>query len=433
MAKTIRIKFKAHEKQQLVADSPARFRVLAAGRRWGKSYLASAEAIKFSLAKKRQVVWCVAPVFQQCKKLWRTILELLPNELIRNINRSELCIELVNGSVIWFKSADNPDSLRGEGINFLVLDEVALFKRQAWEEALRPALSDTKGSALFISTPKSYNFFHELFVKGQDPEEEETKSWQFPTSASPYVDAEEIAVARKSLPQIVFSQEYEARFIDDAGSVFREVNECISGQLEEPVIGKKYVMGADLAKHLDFTVLTVMETESKHVVAWQRFNQLSWEFQKSKILAMAKKYNNAKVVLDSSGVGDPVFDDLSRQALNVESFKFTNESKAKLIESLSIAIEQKKLSFPKIPVLVSELHAFGFEVLPSGRMRYTAPSGLHDDAVISLSLAWKAQEDSGGTFFVMDFSDRGKDRNEERVIEQRNYSKEDIPRFTMKE
>ncbi|MFH1391022.1 MAG: phage terminase large subunit [Candidatus Diapherotrites archaeon] len=389
----VRIKFQAHPKQQQVIDSHARFRLLAAGRRFGKSYLASAEAIRFALKEKRQTVWCVSPIYAQTRKLWRIILHLLPYKLIRNVNRSELAIELINGSVIWFKSADNPDSLRGEGIDFLILDEAALVKRESWEAALRPALSDTQGLALFISTPNSFNWFHELYVLGQLPEENEIESWQFPTSDSPFIDAEEIKKAEKSLPQIVFRQEYLAEFIDEAGSVFRGVNECISGELEGPDEKKEYVMGADLAKHQDFSVLVVMDVETKHVVAFQRFNQLSWEFQKSKIVALSKKYRNTRIVLDSSGVGDPIYDDLSRQDIDIESFKFTNESKAKLIESLSIAIEQKELTFPKISELVNELHAFGFEVLPSGRMRYCAPGHLHDDCVIALALAWKECKD----------------------------------------
>jgi phage FluMu gp28-like protein len=246
---------------------------------------------------------------------------------------------------------------------------------------------------LFISTPKSFNWFHELFCKGQLPEEKEFESWQFPTAASPFVDMEEIAAAEKSLPQIVFRQEYLAEFIDEAGSVFRGVNECICGELEEPDEKKNYVMGADLAKHQDFTVLVVRDGEEKHVVAFERFNELSWEFQKSKILALAKKYNDARIVLDSSGVGDPLYDDLSRDKADIEAFTFTNESKAKLIESLSIAIEQKQLTFPNLPELINELHAFGFEVLPSGRMRYCAPGHLHDDCVIAVALAWKECKD----------------------------------------
>lgn len=398
MAKIVRIKFKAFDKQQQVIDSVARFRVLAAGRRFGKSFLASSEAIRFALSKKRQVVWVVAPVFAQTKKLWRIILEMLPIELIRTINRGELFISLVNGSTIWFKSSDNPDSLRGEGLNFLVVDEASIVSREAWEQALRPALSDTKGKALFISTPRSYNWFFELYQRGQLPEEKtEFESWCFPTSASPFVDLKEIEEAKRTLPQIVFRQEYLAEFIDEAGSVFRGVNDCIRGELQEPFAGHSYCMGCDLAKYSDFTVLIVIDEESKQVVAFERFNELSWEFQKAKILSLSKKYNDANVLMDSTGVGDPIFDDLSRSGVNVKKFVFTNDSKEKLIEALSIALERRELGFPNIPVLVNELHSFGFEVLPSGKMRYTAPSGLHDDCVISLALSWKAR---GNRFIV---------------------------------
>jgi len=399
MTQTVMIKFQAFPEQQMIINSNARFRILAAGRRWGKSYLASAEAIRFALKEKRQTVWCVSPIYAQTQKLWRIILDMLPYKLIRNVNRSERALELVNGSTIWFKSADNPDSLRGEGIHFLVVDEAASVSREAWEQALRPALSDTRGAVLCISTPKSYGWFFELFQRGQLPEEKGIfESWQFATSDSPYICFSEVEEARRTLPQIVFSQEFEAKFIDSVGSVFRGVNECIRkdskvGELEEPVQGNEYVVGVDLAKHQDFSVLVVMNAESKHVVAFQRFNELSWEFQKSKILALAKKYNDAKIILDVTGLGDPVYDDLCKSNLNVVAFRFTNESKSQLIESLSIAIEQRLLSFPSIPELVSELHVFSFEVLPSGRMRYCAPGHLHDDCVISLALAWHGAKD----------------------------------------
>jgi hypothetical protein len=400
MMEIVKIKFKPHEKQKIVMNSSARFRILSAGRRFGKSFLAGAIAVKYSLELPGRIVWIVAPVFSQTKRLWRVIMELLPAKLIKNVNRSELMIETINGSTIWFKSGDNPDSLRGEGIDFLVVDEASRVKREAWEQALRPALSDKKGSALFISTPNSFNWFHELFSRGQLPEEKEFESWQFPTVDSPFIDFKEVEEAKRTLPQMIFAQEYLAQFIDEAGSVFRGVNNCIIGELEEPIEDKVYVMGVDLAKHQDFTVIIVMDKNSKRIVAFQRFNQISWPFQKKKIEATSKKFNDAEIMLDSTGVGDPIFDDLSKQGLRVKSFKFTNESKTNLIEDLAISIEQRELNFPNIPELVNELHSYGYESTPSGKLKYGAPSGLHDDCVIALALAWKAQKGSG---FVFDF------------------------------
>ena len=142
---------------------------MACGRRFGKSEAAVNEAIKHSI-NQGSICWIVAPTYQQSMINLRKLKRFIPQQIVLNINKSEKYIELINGSTIWIKSGDNPDTLRGEGINFLVIDEAAMVKKEAWEEALRPALSDTLGKAVFISTPKSMNWFFDLWVRGQDQE-----------------------------------------------------------------------------------------------------------------------------------------------------------------------------------------------------------------------------------------------------------------------
>jgi len=159
------------------------------------------------------------------------------------------------------------------------------------------------------------------------------------------------------------------------------------GQLAEPQPGHRYVMGVDLARTEDFTVLICVDQGTNQVVAFDRFNEISWTLQKEKIAVMARKYNNAAVVVDASGVGDPIFEDLSRLGLNVEGFKFNSTSKTELVERLILAIEQRIVYFPNIPELVEELEAFTYELTPTGKFKYTAPDGQHDDCVIALGLA----------------------------------------------
>lgn len=381
----LKIPYKPHPAQKQFHESKARFRILAAGRRFGKSQAAANEVIKFACTHKKSTSWIVAPIFPQAMISWRMIKQILPHELIKTPHLTEKYIELINNSTIWIKSADNPDNLRGEGISFLVVDEAAMVKREAWEEVLRPALSDKRGRAVMISTPKGHNWFFEMWTRGQDPQFPQYQSWKFLTADNPYISPQEIEEARSTLPELVFRQEYMAEFLDDIGAVFRGVELCISGPFSEPQPNRIYILGVDLAKYTDFTVLCVMD-DTGHLVAFDRFNQIDWAFQKQRIISTAQKFK-AKIIIDSTGVGDPIWEDLKRAGLNIEGYKFTNESKKQLIEGLSIAIEQKSISYPDIPELINELRIFGYKISKTGAITYNAPQGYHDDCVISLALA----------------------------------------------
>lgn len=382
--KSLTIPYYPHLKQKLFHESTARFRIIAAGRRFGKSEAAVNEVIKASVLS-GSICWIVAPTYPQSMINLRKLKRFLPLELIKDVNKTEKYIELINSSTLWIKSGDRPDTLRGEGINFLIVDEAAMVKQDAWEEALRPALSDTQGRAVFISTPKGMNYFHGLWARGQDPEYSDYESWRFPTSDNPYIAAEEIEEARRTLPEMVFRQEYLAEFLDDVGAVFRGVDSCISGQFEEYNPEKSYFMGVDLAKYVDFTVLVVMDNTG-HVCAFDRFNQIDWAFQLQRIKLLVNEYH-PRIIVDSTGVGDPIYEQMKREGMNVEGYKFTSESKKQLVEGLSLAIEQRNITYPDIPELINELKIFGFEISKTGNISYNAPAPLHDDCVIGLSLA----------------------------------------------
>jgi len=376
--------YEPHKGQLDFHLSDARFRVLACGRRWGKDYCTVHEAIKLCFPTKN-LVWWVAPQYSQTKIGWDMALTFLNYDLVKSLNRSELCITFINGSELWFKSADNPDALRGRGIDFLVIDEAATVKREAWENALRPSLSDTSGKAVFISTPKGHNWFFELWTRGNDPQFQDYKSWKYPTEANPYIPKSEIEEAQRTLPDNVFRQEYMAEFLENVGSVFRNVRVCIRGAFEEAKENKHYVMGADLAKHQDFTVCVVLD-DSGHLVAFDRFSELDWVFQRKRLVNLAQRYN-ARLLIDSTGVGDPIYDELRREQIRVDGYKFTSASKADLIENLSMRIENQTVSYPEIPELINELELFTYTMGQSGTIRYSAPEGYHDDCVISLALA----------------------------------------------
>ena len=212
---------KLSEPQRKVADDKCRFRVLVTGRRFGKTTLAIRELCYHARIANR-LVWGVAPSYRQAKQImWVKIKQVLKDlRWVKRINEAELTIFLKNGSRICLRGADNPDSLRGVGIDFLVLDECADIDESAWTTVLRPTLSDTKGSALFCGTPKGMNWFHDLYQRGQDPTEQEYSSFIFTTLDGGFVDQHEIDQAMRDLDAKTFRQEYQATWETYSGIIY---------------------------------------------------------------------------------------------------------------------------------------------------------------------------------------------------------------------
>lgn len=224
-----------HPKQMEVYRAESRFKVVVAGRRWGKTQLAKTAMLKYARVKNR-LIWYVAPSYRMAKQImWPELQAAVPKRWVKKVNETTLSITLVNGTRIELKGADNPDSLRGVGIHFLVMDEVQDIDREAWSKVLRPTLASTGGHALFIGTPKAYNFLYELYALGQIEKNAIAKqwmSWQFPTMTSPFIPLEEIEAARADMDEKSFNQEFNASFETMSGRVYHpfdrhsHVREC---------------------------------------------------------------------------------------------------------------------------------------------------------------------------------------------------------------
>ena len=213
--------YKLHEAQLRILSDKARFKVLVAGRRFGKTILALTTIIVKALQKKSKI-WLVAPTYKQAEMIaWKMLQEMIPKELIVKKNEVKLELNLINGSEISLKGADNEDALRGVGLDFVVLDEYAQMKANVFQEIIRPMLTDTKGGALFIGTPKGKNTFFELYLKGRR-HQDGFKSWIYKTADNPFIDKAEVEDARKQLNQTYFRQEYEASFEDFVGLIYPE-------------------------------------------------------------------------------------------------------------------------------------------------------------------------------------------------------------------
>ena len=206
--------------QTKIFDDTSRFRVVVAGRRFGKTFLSTAELLNRALIAKDQNVWYVAPTYKAAKEIaWEMLISQIPPEYIAKTNETALTLSLLNGSTISLKGAEKPDNLRGRSLDFVVLDEFADMRPQAWYEVLRPSLSDRVGSAVFIGTPKGRNHFYDLYGKGVDGDEG-WKSYQYTTIEGGNVEANEIASARADLDERTFQQEYEAQFVNYSGIIY---------------------------------------------------------------------------------------------------------------------------------------------------------------------------------------------------------------------
>jgi len=402
------IKFEPHDKQQNVLRTLTRFTTLNWGRRSGKTLLASYIALKMLLAS-GNTIWIVAPTYDLSKRCWDYLLSWVPiiNKALGKmlvVNKSQYTIKSKTGSILALKSADNPASLLGAGLDLLIIDEAARVNEEVWRTHLRPTLTDKYGKAVFISTPFGKNWFYDLHLKGisNDEQHKEYSYHHMRTSdntAIPHI-TKDVEQAKLELPQNDFMQEYEAEFIEGAGSVFRGVRDCIyptdfrSFPFQQESYNQDHVYqgGVDLARLTDFTVATMVDKSQDvfKVVAVDRFNEVDYKVQKPRLSLFSEKFKNCPINIERNNIGDAIIDDLPG---NFKPFTTTNATKKDLINNLAILFEQKKILIPNIPTLVNELEAFSYKITSNGNITYQAPQGYHDDHVMSLALACKDLKD----------------------------------------
>ena len=334
--------------------------------------------------------WHVFPTYAEAKNaVWldpHMMFDIIPPEVIEKRNESELRVNLINGSYIQLIGADNPDRLRGAGPLGLVLDEYDTMKSDVWD-VLQPIVRGNGGWVWFIGTPKGKAKLYDLYNYAQSGNDEEWGSWHLKASTSGVISEKELDNARKTMSQALFNQEMECDFLEGEGSVFRSVRDIATALPQKPKQGHRYVMGIDLGKLQDWTVLTVYDRDSNEQVYQDRFRKIEWPFQKKKIIAVAKYYNKAYGVIDSTGIGDPIADDLERAGLYLKRISFNNTVKKDLIEKLSIWIEQQKIRIININDTLIEFDNFSYTLSPHGKVYYNAREGYNDDIVISHALA----------------------------------------------
>jgi predicted phage terminase large subunit-like protein len=379
--------------QQQVWNDQSRFKVVAAGRRTGKSRLAAWMLIVEALQADRGNVWYVAPTQGQARDImWLTLLEL-GNPVIESSHVNNMQIKLVNGAVISLKGADRPETMRGVSLKFVVLDEYADMKPSVFEQILRPALADLKGKSLFIGTPMGRNHFYELYNYGEKNDDKEYKSWHFTSFDNPLLDPKEIEAAKKSMSSFAFRTEFMASFEAASGGIFKE--EWIKIDEEEPKDGR-YFVAVDLAgfenvaaattakkKRLDQSAIAIVKVTSEGWwVADIEYGRWDIKQTAQKIFDVVRDYEPVCVGIERGALKNavlPYLSDLMRKYnsyFRIEDLTHGNKKKTDRITwSLQGRLEHGKITFNEGPwnsEIIDELMNF-----PNAQ--------VHDDLIDALS------------------------------------------------
>lgn len=380
--------------QSEILQSPALRKVIASGRQVGKTFMASMSAIGGERYGGRGLfdgahVHLSSTSQDQSDMFWDYITTWL-GDLIgtpgfyKNEGRR---IIKYRGGRIKVKTGRNPDALRGGNVDKLILDECAYLNSRAWQQVGIPMLLARDGVAEFYSTPKRRNWFFELFIRANDPANEYWQAWNFNTLENPYLSQTALDMLVKDMTEDDYKQEILAQFLEGQGAVFRYVDERATLQPCEPYEGE-FIFGVDWAMVNDFTVIVVLDRNTRNMVEYDRFNGVDWNLQRGRLTTLYEKWKPINIIAEHNSIGGPNIEELQRQGLPVESFVTTASSKPPLIESLVLAFDRGEITVLNDPVLKGELMAFERKVSPTGRSQYSAPSGMHDDTVIATALAW---------------------------------------------
>ncbi len=359
----------------------SRYGVVEASTKAGKTAACLVWIIEQALqGKSDQDFWWVAPVYGQARIAFRRLKAGLPRESYA-ANESDLTLTLINGARIVCKSAEKPDNLYGEDVFAAVFDEASRAREEAWH-ALRSTLTATRGKVRIIGNVKGRkNWAYKLARRAEsgEPGMSYAKITAYDAIDAGILSEDEIEDARRQLPDNVFRELYLAEPSDDEGNPFGmiAIRDCIVPlSTDEPIC-----FGVDLAKSVDWTCVIGLD-KRKQVCVFERF-QKPWN---DTIETVRRIVGKTKALVDSTGIGDAVLESLQAGGRsNFEGFKFSQSSKQQLMEGLAVAIQKNEISFPE-GIITNELEAFEYEYTRTG-VRYSAPSGMHDDTVCALALA----------------------------------------------
>lgn len=380
-----------HPGQRAFLEADARIKVLACGRRWGKTDACAAEILASLERPSPARHLILAPTRAQAELLFGRTLWLVESlGMPAKVRRHPHPSMKVGDHLVSARSGHVPRSLRGHEATAIVVDEAAYVPESLITEVALPMLAAADGALTLISTPRGRNHFWRFFQMGQR-REHGVWSRQAPTRENPHVSASFLEVQRQIISQRAYQVEYEAAFIESAGQVFRSeaVEACLIPSPPKEA-SPPFSIGVDFARYQDFTAIAVLSghREGSVLVHLERFQGLDWASLVRRVAAVIQRFPEGRVLCDSTSVGDPLVEQLQSLCPDrlVEGVLFTPALKSELIDGLAWLFEQRALQMAPDPDLLGELERYEASPSPSGRLRLGAAGG-HDDLVTALALA----------------------------------------------
>ena len=383
---------KLHPAQWHIRQNQARFTVLSCGRRFGKDVFQMNWIAEGGI--EGLPVAFGAPTYKMLTENWRAMCDVL-QPIVRRRDATEHRLELITGGVVDMWSLDRPDAIRGRKYARFALNEAAYAPdlMNTWEYIISPTLIDLHGKALFASTPNGRNGFYQLFTTGEDETRTDWQSFKYSTYANPTLDPAEVERMERSLPEAVARQEIHAEFIDDVGSVFRNVaSQSVLEPLDGPEPGREYYLGVDWGKSIDFTVLSAWDDQKRQVYL-DRFNRVDYVVQIDRIRALHKQFGFKAIIAEQNSVGEANIERMYRAKLPVQAFTTTNASKANVVEAFALALDYREVQLINDRTQINEMQSFEGSKTASGLTRYAAPEGMHDDTVMAAMFAFSVFTD----------------------------------------
>ena len=378
-------------------------------RQCGKSVVCIAILLYFAFKNPNSIGFALEPTLKQSRRVWKQIIKAVGgenSEVIKSCNQTLLTIEFVNGSEINFGSSEQGDALRGATVkkSVLIIDECA-FVDDDTIQLLQPLVDVQNCPVMYVSTPLfRQGRFYETYKRGisGDPRVKVFDWSEYDTSA--LLSKEKLEYYRQTLSPLKFKSEYLGQFIDAGSFVFGDFSKCYGDLSRKPAIYAGIDWSAGNNDDGDYTVLTLLDEDARvvDIKYWRNFDSVDLVNTIADELNRHKDLKTCQVELNSLG---KVYRDLLKRKVRsglIRDFVTTNESKRRVIEQLISAFQQGLVTVPQDRELVKELQVYQIESTPTGMVTYNAPNGAHDDAVISLALAYDlAKKKSGqGKFSV---------------------------------
>lgn len=427
-------KRKKHPAQDKILECTAKVVTVSAGRRFGKSTGLSDSMLHYALTNPDSIQFLLAPTYDQTEITYSECISQLDRSILVHMKQNNHKtpfpqITFTNGSILNFRSTKNPENIRGHKAHRVILDEAAYISDDTVSNVVEPMLADYDGDLWKISTPFGKNHFYRSYQQGLELDHElvdgrqNFASFHFTSLDNPWISKNYILRKAKEYGEssIIFRTEYLGEFVDDQNCVFswEAIQSSIDPKLNlltEGLNSHNYVLGVDIAKHVDYTVISVLDStkpQDKQLVYYDRFNERKYKKVIDTILDVQEAFRNCPIVIDSTGVGDPIYEAI--EGYNAFGYVFTNKSKRALVERLQAAMapnipnripspEQVKfnlphpgerpvsmdyrLTFPFIEQLIKELQFYEYTINPSTQtIRFAGRQGVNDDSVMSLGLA----------------------------------------------